>query len=147
MCWEYIDIIASNIPKWKSKQLVSELLDSTYRGSLKNVGVYLEISLLDCLTTKNFQNFSKISAKFQDFPGLFKFKAILGLVGTMQSNCQQKRLLSLTIKAVYKHIQSEIKFWDFLTVEQIFLLPQLKQSVIIIIELVYASYHTSYYTT
>ena len=147
MCWEYIDIIASNIPKWKSKQLVSELLDSTYRGSLKNVGVYLEISLLDCLTTKNFQNFSKISAKFQDFPGLSKFKAILGLVGTMQSNCQQKRLLSLKIKAVYKHIQSEIKFWDFLTVEQIFLLPQLKQSVIIIIELVYASYHTSYYTT
>ena len=147
MCWEYIDIIASNIPKWKSKQLVSELLDSTYRGSLKNVGVYLEISLLDCLTTKNFQNFSKISAKFQDFPGLFKFKAILGLVGTMQSNCQQKRLLSLKIKAVYKHIQSEIKFWDFLTVEQIFLLPQLKQSVIIITELVYASYHTSYYTT
>ena len=147
MCWEYIDIIASNIPKWKSKQLVSELLDSTYRGSLKNVGVYLEISLLDCLTTKNFQNFSKISAKFQDFPGLFKFKAILGLVGTMQSNCQQKRLLSLKIKAVYKHIQSEIKFWDFLTDEQIFLLPQLKQSVIIIIELVYASYHTSYYTT
>ena len=49
---------------------VSELLDSTYRESQKNAGVYLEISLLDCLTTKKFQNFSKISAKFQDFPGL-----------------------------------------------------------------------------
>ena len=33
-------------------------------------GVYLEISLLDCLTTKKSQDFSKISAKFQDFPGL-----------------------------------------------------------------------------
>ena len=39
---------------------VSELQDSTYRTSLKNAGVYLEIFLLDCLTTK----------KFQDFPGL-----------------------------------------------------------------------------
>ena len=37
----------------------------------KNVGVYLEISLLDCLTTKKFQDFSKISTKFQGFPGLF----------------------------------------------------------------------------
>ena len=69
MCWEYIDIIASNIPQMKIIA-VSELLDSTYRESRKNAGVYLEICLLDCLTTKKFQDFSKISAKFQDFPGL-----------------------------------------------------------------------------
>ena len=32
--------------------------------------VFTEKSFLDCLTTKKFQDFSKISAKFQEFPGL-----------------------------------------------------------------------------
>ena len=67
----YIDIIASSTPQMKIKAVVSELLDSTYRASPKNVGAYLEISLLDCLTKKKFQDFSKISAKSQNFPGLF----------------------------------------------------------------------------
>ena len=56
---------------------VSELLDSTQGESPKNAGVYLEISFLDCLTTKKipglFQDFSKISAKFLEsfqIPGL-----------------------------------------------------------------------------
>ena len=59
-------------------KIASELLDSTYRGSLKNAGVYLEISLSDCLTTKEIQDFSRTFSKFQqnsrtfqDFPGLF----------------------------------------------------------------------------
>ena len=41
MCWEYIDIIASKISQMKitAMQLVSELLDSTCRGSPKNAGV------------------------------------------------------------------------------------------------------------
>ena len=57
---------------------VSELEDSTFRESPKNAGVYLEISLLDCLTTKKFQDFSRtfqnfskitgLSRIFQDFP-------------------------------------------------------------------------------
>ena len=67
-CIQYIYI------KWKSQQLISELLDSTYRGSPKSADLYLEIVLLDCLITKKipgfFQDFFKISAKFQDFPGL-----------------------------------------------------------------------------
>ena len=53
----------------------------------KNAGVYLEISLLNCLTTKKIpglsQKFSKIAAKFQDFPRhsktLFKFQDFPGL--------------------------------------------------------------------
>ena len=52
---------------------VSELEDSTFRESPKNAGVYLEISLLDCLTTKKFQDFSGLSRtlfKYYDFPGL-----------------------------------------------------------------------------
>ena len=66
-CAEYLWTLLYPIYlKWKSKQLVSELLDSTYRGSLKNAGVYLEISLLHCLTRKNPRNFP-------------------GLVGTMYS--------------------------------------------------------------
>ena len=69
MCWEYIDIIASNIPKWKSKQLVSELLDSTYRGSPKNAGVYLEISF-GLFDHKEIPGLSRTLFKFQDFPGL-----------------------------------------------------------------------------
>ena len=75
-CAEYIlTLLHSIYLKWNSQQLVSELPDSTYRGSLKNVCVYLEFSLLDCLTTKKFQNFSKISVKFQDLPRtLLKFK-------------------------------------------------------------------------
>ena len=59
-------------------KIASELLDSTYRGSLKNAGVYLEISLSDCLTTKEIQDFYRTFSKFQqnsrtfqDFPGLF----------------------------------------------------------------------------
>ena len=71
-------------------KIVSELLDSTYRGSLKNAGVYLEISLLDCLTIKKFQEFSKTFPKFQqnsrtfqDFPKLFfKFQNFPGLSRT-----------------------------------------------------------------
>ena len=73
--------------KQKSKQLVTELLDSTYKGSLKNAGVYLEISLLDCLTTINsrtsqglFQNFSKIPGLSRT---LFIFQDFTGLLGTM----------------------------------------------------------------
>ena len=76
-------------------KIVSELLDSTYRGSLKNAGVYLEISLLDCLTIKKFQEFSKTFQKFQqnsrtfqDFPKLFSnsrtFQDFPGLVGAMR---------------------------------------------------------------
>ena len=57
-------------------EIVSELLDLTYRETLKNAGVHLEISLLDCLTTKKLKDFSKISAKSQGFPGL---------VGTMSN--------------------------------------------------------------
>ena len=46
-------------------KIASELLDSTYSGSLKNAGVYLEISLSDCLTTKEIQDFSRTFSKFQ----------------------------------------------------------------------------------
>ena len=51
--------------KWKSQLLVSELLHLTYRGNPKNASVYLEISLLDYLTTKKFQDFSRFFPKFQ----------------------------------------------------------------------------------
>ena len=81
----YIDIIASSTPQMKIKAVVSELLDSTYRASPKNVGAYLEISLLDCLTKKKipglFQNFSKIPELSRT---LFKFQDFPGLVGTMK---------------------------------------------------------------
>ena len=57
-------------------KIVSELLDSTYRGSLKNAGIYLEISPFRLFDHKKipgiFQDFPKISAEFQDFPGLSK---------------------------------------------------------------------------
>ena len=74
LCDENIETLLHPIYlKWKSQQLVSELLDSTYIGSPKYAGVYLEISLLDCLTTK----------KCQDFPGLFQnFRKIRGLSRT-----------------------------------------------------------------
>ena len=61
--------------KWKTQQLVKEPLDSIYRGSPKNTGVYLEISfgLFDHKKIPRlFQHFTKFSAKFQDFPGLFR---------------------------------------------------------------------------
>lgn len=52
----------------KSQQLVSKLessqLDSTYRGSPKSAGLYLEIILLDCLITKKIPGFSRT---FQDW--------------------------------------------------------------------------------
>ena len=84
LCDENIETLLHPIYlKWKSQQLVSELLDSTYIGSPKYAGVYLEISLLDCLTTKKFQDFPKISEKFEDFPGLFKFQDFPGLLGTI----------------------------------------------------------------
>ena len=57
-CIQYIYI------KWKSQQLISELLDSTYRGSPKSAGLYLEIVLLDCLITKKIPGFSRT---FQDW--------------------------------------------------------------------------------
>ena len=50
--------------KRKSQQLISELLDSTYRGSPKSAGLYLEIVLLDCLITKKIPGFSRT---FQDW--------------------------------------------------------------------------------
>ena len=76
LCDENIETLLHQIYlKWKSQHLVSELLDSTYIGSPKYAGVYLEISLLDCLTTK----------KCQDFPGLFQnFRKIRGLFRTLQ---------------------------------------------------------------
>ena len=71
----------------KSQQLVSELLDSTYRLSPKNARVFLEISVLNRLTPKKFQNFPKISEKFQNFPKIsVKFQDFPGLVGTMNNS-------------------------------------------------------------
>ena len=58
--------------KWKPQQLVSELLDSIYRGNPKTAGVYLEISYLDCLTTKKLQVFSTIFPKFHQNPRIFQ---------------------------------------------------------------------------
>ena len=76
-------------------KIVTKLLDLTYRRSLKNTGVYLAISLLDCLTIKKFQDFSRTFPKFQqnsrtfqNFPKLFSnsrtFQDFPGLVGTMK---------------------------------------------------------------
>ena len=80
ICWEYISIIASNIPQTKIIA-VRELLDSTHGESPKNAGVYLEISFLDCLTTKKFQDFSRTFPKFQQ--NSRTFQDFPGLVGTM----------------------------------------------------------------
>ena len=75
MCWKYMGIYASNIPKMKITAVSQWTARLTYKGSPKNAVVYLEISLLDCLTTKKipelFYEFYKISAKVQVFPGLF----------------------------------------------------------------------------
>ena len=90
----YIDITASNIPQMKIKAIISDLLDS-YRESPKNVGVNLEISLLDCLTTKKFQDFSRTFPKyFKIFQKISKYQLnsrtcqdslqILGLSRTFQ---------------------------------------------------------------
>ena len=69
MYCKYIDIIASNIPKMK----ITAVSQWTARFNIQAwyAGVYLEISLLGCLTTKKFQDFSITSAKFHAFPGLF----------------------------------------------------------------------------
>ena len=88
------DIIASNKPQMKIKAVSQRTVRFNIKGKLKNVGVYLEISLLDCLTTKKSQDFSRTFPKFQqnsrilqDFPGLFSnsstFLDVPGLVGTM----------------------------------------------------------------
>ena len=71
MWWEYIDIMASNIPRMKITAICQWTARFNINRMSEYAGVYLEISLLDCLTTKKSQDFSKISAKFQDFPGLF----------------------------------------------------------------------------
>ena len=72
MYWEYIGIIASNIPQKKIIAVSQWIARFNIRVSPKNAGVYLEISF----------------AKFQDFPGLFSnsktFKDFPGLVGTMK---------------------------------------------------------------
>ena len=81
-CAEYLWTLLYPIYlKWKSKQLVSELLDSTYRGSPKN-GVYLEISLLHYLTKKKSQVFSRTFPKFHQ--NSRTFQDLPGMVGTMK---------------------------------------------------------------
>ena len=82
MCWVYIDIIAPNIP------------------NIPNA--YLEIFLLDCLITKKFQNFYKISAKFQVFPGLyrtlFKFQDFPGLSKIGGNHDKQIKILQFVTR-------------------------------------------------
>ena len=65
-CAENIDTLFHSIYlKWKLQQLISELLHSPYRRSPRNTGAYLEISLLNCLTTKKFHDCSRTFPKFQ----------------------------------------------------------------------------------
>ena len=71
MYWEYIDIIASNIPQikitadsqWTARFNIQKTTEKRW-CLLRN----LSFGLFD---HKKFQEFSKISAKFQYFPGLF----------------------------------------------------------------------------
>ena len=92
MCWEYIDIIASDIPQMKIKAVSQwtaifniERKPEKCRCLLRNLPFrlfgYKKIPGL-C------QDFFKISAKFQGFPGLFSnsraFQDFPGLVGTMR---------------------------------------------------------------
>ena len=125
MCWEYIDIIASNIPQMKITT-VSELLHSTYRGSPTNAGVYLETSLLDFLTTEKFHDLSMTSPKFQqnsrtfqDYPGIFSnastFQGFPGLVGAMRysnltKNGNIKPATSVKTTISYKIFETNYSF-------------------------------------
>ena len=77
MYWSYIDIIAFNISQMKITAVSqwTATFDIQRKPEKCWCLLRLTISLLDCLTAKEiaglFQDFSKISAKFQDFPGLF----------------------------------------------------------------------------
>ena len=56
------------------------------QSMLKNVGVYLEISLLDCLTTKNSRSFPKFQQNFSTFQGSFQIPRLSRTVENHESS-------------------------------------------------------------
>ena len=75
MWWEYIDIIASNIPRMKITAVCQWTARFNINRMTEYAGVYLEISLLDWpqRNPKTFPKFQQNSRTFQDsfqIPGL-----------------------------------------------------------------------------
>ena len=75
MCWEYIDIIASNIPQMKITAVSQWTATFNTQRKLEKCWCLLRNLSSGLFDHKKipglFKDFSKISAKFQDFPGLF----------------------------------------------------------------------------
>ena len=103
---QYIDIIASNIPQMKIKAVSQWTARFNIQRKPEKCCCLvrnLSFSLFDHKEIPGpFQDFSKISAKFQDFPGLsralFKFQDFPGLVRTMLYRLTKTLIFKLVIK-------------------------------------------------
>ena len=122
MCWEYIDIIASNIPQMKITA-VSELIHSTYRGSPSKCWCLLRNLSFGLFNHREiprpFHNFSKISVKFLDFPGLsrnlFKCQYFSGLSRNGRSHELQQPYKEWEHKTCHfsKNYDQLQNIWDY----------------------------------